>query len=155
MKLFLMLTMFFQDKPHFRRLRLLECSIYFMIIWSEAHSLTSVVSFLIICENYNNVIMQFNLFVQEAHPAEGLEQVGLSMDLIEQLMVLTSSNVPPDVAALLLSPRKRRWGEDSDPTTPLGGRTFSDYSEEVSPICQTGNWDVPQGSTMHSLPPGE
>lgn len=88
---------------------------------------------------------------------EGVEQVRLSMDLIDQLMVLSSvnGNVPPDVAALVMSSQKGRWREDSDPTTPLGGRTFSDHSEEVSPMCQTGNWDEPQASSMHSLPPGE
>lgn len=93
--------------------------------------------------------VQFDPFVQEAHPAE------VRMELIDQLMVLSSGNVPPDVATLLLSPPKGRWGEDSDPTTPLGGRTFSDLSDEVSPICRTVNWDEPQASQMLSLPPGK
>jgi hypothetical protein len=105
-------------------------------------------------ESYGSNASNFlESLMQEAHPGEGLEQIRLGKDLIEQLMVLTSGNVPPDVAALLLSPQKRRWVEDSDPTTPLGGRTFSDYSDEVSPMWQSGNWDGPQGSTMHSLPP--
>lgn len=93
--------------------------------------------------------MQCDPFVQESHPTE------VRMELIDQLRALSSGNMPPDVATLLLSPEKGRWGEDSDPTTPLGGRTFSDLSDEVSPMCQTVNWDEPPASQMLSLPPGE
>lgn len=106
-------------------------------------------SYLILCGNSNGVRIQRDPFVQEAHPTE------VRMELIDQLMALSSGNMPSDVATLLLSPQKGRWGEDSDPTTPLGGRTFSDLSDEVSPMCQTVNWDEPQASRMLSLPPGE
>lgn len=102
-----------------------------------------------ICDHLS-ITMQIR-FSQDAHPSEELEQVRLSMDLIEQLMVHSSGNINPDVASLLLSPQKSRWGKDSDPTTPLAGRTFSDHSEEASPMCQTGNWDGPQASAMHSF----
>lgn len=87
--------------------------------------------------------------MQEAHPPE------VRIELLDQLMAVSSGNMPPDVATLLMSPQKGRWVEDSDPTTPLGGRTFSDLSDEVSPICQTVNWDEPQASQLLTLPPGE
>lgn len=92
-----------------------------------------------------------NSCLQDAHPTEGLGQVRFSMDIIDQLMALTSGNTNPEVAALVLSPQKGRWGENSDPTTPLAGRTFSDHSEEVSPMCPTGNLDDPEASTMPLL----
>jgi hypothetical protein len=101
-------------------------------------------------ESYGSNASNFlDVLMQEAHPAE------VRVELIDQLMVLSSGNMPPDVATLLLSPPKGRWGEDSDPTTPLGGRTFSDHSDEVSPICRTVNWDEPQASQMLSLPPAQ
>lgn len=104
---------------------------------------------LLVHRNSNSLRVQCDVFVQEAHPTE------VPMELIDQLMPLSSGNMPSDVATLFLSPQKGRWGEDSDPTTPLGGRTFSDLSDEVSPICRTVNWDEPQASRMLSLPPGE
>ena len=96
--------------------------------------------------------------MQEAHATEGLGQVRTDLD---QLVVLTSGNVPTDVAALLASPQKGRWGslerktQDSDPTTPLGGQAFSVFNEDVSPVCQTSNWEVHQTRTAQTLPSRE
>uniref|UniRef100_A0A7I4AWR5 Uncharacterized protein n=1 Tax=Physcomitrium patens TaxID=3218 RepID=A0A7I4AWR5_PHYPA len=103
-------------------------------------------------ESYGSNASNFlETLMQDAHPTEGLGQVRFSMDIIDQLMALTSGNTNPEVAALVLSPQKGRWGENSDPTTPLAGRTFSDHSEEVSPMCPTGNLDDPEASTMPLL----
>lgn len=102
--------------------------------------------------------LQFLQYVQEAHATEGLGQVRTDLD---QLVVLTSGNVPTDVAALLASPQKGRWGslerktQDSDPTTPLGGQAFSVFNEDVSPVCQTSNWEVHQTRTAQTLPSSE
>ncbi|KAL2635748.1 hypothetical protein R1flu_007227 [Riccia fluitans] len=88
--------------------------------------------------------------LQEAQTLDGGrsgEQVRSSSELSDQLLVLTSGNAPMDVVSLM-SPRKSsRWGEDSDPTTPLEGRTYSMFSEDTSPNC-TGNWD--ETSTLQS-----
>lgn len=100
----------------------------------------------------------FLQYVQEAHATEGLGQVRTELD---QLVILTSGNVPMDVAALLASPQKGRWGslerktEDCDPTTPLGGRAFSVFNEDVSPVCHPSNWEVHQTRTTQALPSSE
>ncbi|CAM6097723.1 unnamed protein product [Calypogeia fissa] len=67
--------------------------------------------------------------------------------LSDQLLVLTSGCNPPIDVVSLMSLRKPRWGEDSDPTTPLEGRTYSMFSEDTSPNC-TSNWD--ETSTLQS-----
>ncbi|KAG0574006.1 hypothetical protein KC19_VG227400 [Ceratodon purpureus] len=103
----------------------------------------------------SNASNYLEALIQEAHPVEDIEQVCVSMDLIDQLMVLTSGNMPPDITALLVSSGKGRWGEKSDPTTPVEVGICSDHSTDVSPICQIGIWDETQAISTHSCPPGE
>ncbi|BFI09564.1 transcription factor MYB, plant [Marchantia polymorpha subsp. ruderalis] len=96
--------------------------------------------------NNSNNSSFLQALLQEAQNLDpGRDQIR-SAELSDQLLVLTSANPPMDVSALM-SPRKSRWGEDSDPTTPLEGRTYSMFSEDTSPNC-TSNWD--ETSTLQS-----
>jgi len=91
--------------------------------------------------------------MKEAHPTEGLDQVGRT-DLIDQLLVLTSGNISADIAALLMGTDNSSWGEDINPMATVE-TCDSSYQENISLNCCNDSVKEPATSPLlqSAVPP--